>query len=272
MIGYCFIGFFVLITAIYFSIYNVLTLNTSYELVFMNVISLFFLLVPVLTMRLLSEEAKQKTDQLLLTAPVKVISIVLGKYLAAICLFAIALLITVIFPIILCFFGKIETAHILGMYVGVFFLGTCLIAIGLWISSLTDNQVIAAIGSFAVLFLLFMAETIAAGLPAGRNFSIGFTAIIGILIAFFIYQSTKDYKISAVTLVMIACIMGIIYFQAPSFYDNLPYRIVMCFSLVLRFVNFAIGILDINAIIYYLTLAAAFLYLTVNVIEKRRWS
>lgn len=272
MIGYSFLGFFVLITAVYFSIYNILTLSTSYELVFMNVISLFLILVPALTMRLLSEEAKQKTDQLLLTAPVKVVSIVLGKYLAAVCLFVIALLITAIFPIILSFFGEIAIAHILGTYIGFFFLGLCFIAVGLWVSSLTDNQIIAAVGSFAVLFLLFMVENIAAGLPAGRNFSIGFTAVIGILVVLFIYRSTKDFKVSAIAFAVIACMMGAVYLKAPSLYDNLPYRIVMCFSLVLRFVNFAIGILDINAIIYYITFSAAFLYLTVNVIEKRRWS
>lgn len=272
MIGYIFLGFFVLITAVYFSLYTILTLSTAYELVLTSVIVLFLILVPALTMRLLSEEARQKTDQLLLTAPVNIVSIVLGKYLAAVCLFALALIITGIFPVILSFFGEISVSQILGTYLGFFFLGLCFIAVGLWVSSLTDNQIIAAVASFAVLFLLFMVESIAAGLPTGRNFSIGFVGAIALLAAFYIYHGTKSLKAAAGVLIILAVILAILFFINPAIYNDLAYQIVMCFAVVTRFTNFAVGMLDMSAIVYYITFSVGFLYLTVKIIEKRRWS
>ena len=104
MIGYVVTAFFVLVTAIYFSLQNILSLSPQFEYVFNSVIMMFLILAPILTMRLLSEETKQKTDQLLLTSPVSVVGIVLGKFFAAVTVFIIALVITMLFPLILSFY------------------------------------------------------------------------------------------------------------------------------------------------------------------------
>ena len=130
MIGYVFIAFFVLITAVYFSLQNILSLSPDFQYVFSSVIMMFLILAPMLTMRLLSEEKKQRTDQMLLTSPVSIPAIVLGKYLAAVTVFLISLVITGIFPVILSFFGTVAVAQILGSYIGFCLLCSAFIAVG----------------------------------------------------------------------------------------------------------------------------------------------
>ena len=272
MIGYIFIGLFVLITAIYFSIYNLMLLNSNFEVVLSSVTVIFLILVPVITMRLLSEEARQKTDQLLLTSPIKVIDIILAKYFAAVILFMIALFITSVFPFMLIFFGDVNFPQVFVTYLGFFFMGICFIAVGIWISSLTDNQIVAAIGSFGILFLLFMVENIAVALPIGRNFSIIFISILALAIIMYIYNLTKNLKVFLISILISCSIIGGIYFAKPEFYDGLAYKIVSSFAIVSKFSNFAIGILDLNAIIYYITFSMGFIYLTIKVVEKRRWN
>ena len=173
MIGYVFIAFFVLVTAIYFSMLNILSMSPEFETVFNSVIMMFLILAPILTMRLLSEETKQKTDQLLLTAPVNIVGIVMGKFLAAVTVFVIALAITAIFPVILSFYGTIAVAEIIGSYLGFFLLGSSFIAVGLFISSITDNQIVSAVATFAAVFVLLMVETIVSSAsPRKKNCAI----------------------------------------------------------------------------------------------------
>src|SRR5690606_25355348 len=136
------------------------------------------IVVPILTMRLLSEESRQKTDQLLLTSPLSVTGMVLGKYFAAVGVFLITLLITCIYPIILSFFGTIAVWEIVGGYVGFFLLGSAFIAVGLFVSSMTDNQVIAAVVTFSALLFLWILDWIIEGLPTDRVSGIVFACLL----------------------------------------------------------------------------------------------
>ena len=133
-------------------------------LIFMGPAMILFtalFLIPLVTMRLMSEEMKQRTDQMLLTAPVRVFDIVLGKYLAAMLVFVIALACTLTWPLIVTMFGSPAIFDIIGNYVAMFLLVGCLVSIGLFISSLTESQIIAAIFSFVAMLALYMFSTIA---------------------------------------------------------------------------------------------------------------
>ena len=121
--GYIFMSFFLLISGIFFSITNLLGQNPLYNNVLSSITFIFLFVVPMLTMRLISEETRQKTDQLLLTSPLKVSDIVLGKYFAALLLFLLTLLITVLYPIIFKFYGNVAVGEVLGGYIGFFYLG-----------------------------------------------------------------------------------------------------------------------------------------------------
>lgn len=272
IIGYVFIAFFVLITAIYFSIQNILVLSPDFQNILSNVIMMFLILGPMLTMRLLSEEKNKKTDQLLLTAPVSIPSIVLGKYFAAVTVFLISLLITGIFPVILAFFGTVAVAQIIGTYIGFFLLGSAFIAVGLWVSSITDNQIVSAVATFAAIFLLLMVQTIVKAASGSQVFSLMFAGIIALIIAFYFYYNTKNSEISITLFIIEMAVLLILYFVKRSIFTGLAGKFAMMFAVLTRFQNFAMGLLDVSSIVYFISFIAVFLYFTIRVIEKRRWS
>ena len=272
LIGYVFIAFFVLITAIYFSIQNIMVLSPDFQNILSNVIMMFLILGPMLTMRLLSEEKNKKTDQLLLTAPVSIPSIVLGKYFAAVTVFLISLLITGIFPVILAFFGTVAVAQIIGTYIGFFLLGSAFIAVGLWVSSITDNQIVSAVATFAAIFLLLMVQTIVKAASGSQVFSLMFAGIIALIIAFYFYYNTKNSEISITLFIIEMAVLLILYFVKRSIFTGLAGKFAMMFAVLTRFQNFAMGLLDVSSIVYFISFIAVFLYFTIRVIEKRRWS
>ena len=166
VIGTVFISVFMIAATIYFYMYNIASESSSMLYLFQDMDVIMLVLIPLLTMRLMSEEKKNKTDQLLLTAPVSVPEIILGKYFAAVAIFGAALLITLIFPAAIVIFGKPAVGILVGSYIGFFLKGCVYIAIGLFISSLTENQIVSALLMFLVMVLFFIMDTLASVFPA----------------------------------------------------------------------------------------------------------
>lgn len=272
VIGWGFLGFFVLITAYFFVGENVVAGNMDYNNTLASSLSMFMILIPILTMRLFSEEKKQKTDQLLYCSPVKIQSIVIGKFLSATVLFLIGIVITLVFPIILNQYGDVDFGLLFTGIVGYFLLGMCFISVGIFISSITENQIIAAISTFASVFLLLMMDNISSAIPITLSASLVFAGIIIIGISIIVYSSTKN-KIAALTFAILGIAIATgIYFAKPDLYDGLIAKALGWFSVLNRYESFYIGIISISDVIYYITFTFAFLYLSVNVIEKRRWN
>ena len=157
-IGYVFIGMFLLISNLFFYLNNILMASSNIVPLFMNMQMLFMLLIPLLTMRLFSEEFKQKTDQMILTAPLRLKSIVLGKFFAAMTVFLIALAFTLLWVMIVTLYGTVPVMSVIGNYVAIILAACMFIAIGMFISTLTENQLIAAVLSFAVFFGLYLLD------------------------------------------------------------------------------------------------------------------
>lgn len=155
-IGYVFLGFSLVLSGVFFLWGNVYNSYVDMESFFGNIGVVFLFLIPILTMRLLAEEKKTKTDQLLLTSPVRLSGVVLGKFFASVALFAIALLIMCIYVMILCVYGDPDLFAIFAMMIGFFLMGSALISIGLFVSSLTDNQIIACLVTFALFLILWL--------------------------------------------------------------------------------------------------------------------
>lgn len=270
--GYGFLGFFVLITGYFFIGQNIVASSANYNDTLAGSMILFLILVPVLTMRLFAEESRQKTDQLLYSAPIKVTDVVAGKFLAAVCLYLIGLVITMVFPTALCFFGNVDWGMTLTGYLGYFLMGVSLISVGIFISVLTDNQIVAAVATFASVFVLLMMDNIISSLPATTSASLIFSVIVVIVLALVVYSSTKSFAPSAIFALLGFAIMTGVYVVKPNLYDGAMARAFGWLSVLGRFENFYLGIISIADLVYYITFSAAFLYLTVNVIEKRRWS
>ena len=159
--GYIFCAVFLVVNNIFFYLMNIYSQTSDLTSIFSNMLFMLMFIIPLLTMRSLSEETKQKTDQLLLTAPVNIWQIVTGKFLAAMTVFVIALMGTLVWPVIVTMYGNPAAYTILGNYVAVIFAVSTFIAIGVFISALTSSQIIAAIVSFCVFLAIYFLQAIA---------------------------------------------------------------------------------------------------------------
>ena len=221
VIGWLFVAALLALYGLYFYVYNLMQ-GYPYIYYTLSAITIIFLIaVPILTMRSFAEDRKNKTDQLMLTAPVSLGKLVFGKYLAMVAVFTIDIAIIAITPLILSIFGTVPMGE---SYISIFafwLYGCASIAVGMFISALTESQVIAAVLSFVVLFVSYMMK--------------GITGII-----------SSD--------------------------GNVLTKIMNCFDIYSPFEKFAGGCLDITAVVYYLTVIALLNFLTVQSIQKRRWS
>ncbi len=155
-IAWVFIAVLVCVGSILFSLFNLFGQSSAIGPVFSILPTVFIVMTPLLTMRLIAEERSLKTDQLLLTSPISVSSIVWGKLISAIIIFCIAILIMFMYPVILSFYSEVDWGTVFTNYLGFFLFGSALISIGLFISSLTENQLTAAILTIAVLLGMFL--------------------------------------------------------------------------------------------------------------------
>lgn len=218
-IGCVFMGMFLLISGLFFTTGNVFSNSASVGALMSNISFIFILIVPILTMRLISDDRRNKTDQLLITSPLSIPNIVIGKFLAACTVFLITLLITLIYVFIMSIFGTPALGQAFVSYLGFFLMGCCFIAVGTLMSALTENQITAAITTFGTILSFFLMDTLSA-----------------------------DIKIKWLGTIM------------------------NWLSIYTRFSPFASGLLSIDNTVYLLTFMFIFLFLTVRVIEKRRWS
>lgn len=159
-LGYVFIAVMYFFTAYYFFTYNLYKNTTDMSMLFDQLFSVVLFLVPILTMRLMSEDKRAKTDQLLLTAPVSRIGIVLGKYMSAFCVYLIAVSASLLMAVTLSFYAQPDWPVIIGNIVGLVLLGASLIAVCMFLSSITESQVIAAVSGFAVSLFLVLVDAL----------------------------------------------------------------------------------------------------------------
>lgn len=272
MAGYVFIAFILLILGIYFTAYNLQYASPDFGVTLSAVTFLFLIITPVLTMRILAEEKRNRTDQLLLTAPVSVWKIVLGKYLSMITIYAIPIIIASIYPLIMGRYGTVSYAMAYTAILGFFFLGCAQIAVGLFLSSVTESQVIAAVLTFGVLFCSFVMEGIESFFSDTALSSVLAVLVLAVLLALVIYQMTKDVLLSSVIGVGMGAVVLLLYFVKSSLFSGLIQKVLGLLAIANHFDNFVGGILDITGIIYMLSVICIFVFLTIQCIQKRRWS
>ena len=221
-IGYVVLAVLFAISGFFFFTYNLSGGTTDLSYVYDSLFSIVLMCLPFLTMRLFSEEKRQKTDQALLTAPTGLTGIVLGKFLATLVLFLIGLSMTLVFAIVIATQPSVSVdwMMIVGNFLGLALVGGLIIAIGVFISCLTESQIVAAIGTLAVSLLLMCID------------------LLSSLFSNVAWMST-----------------------ATGF-----------LSITARFSDFTAGLIYYDNIIFFLTLQALFLFLTVRVLDSKRWN
>ena len=201
-IGYIFLSVFYLFAGYCFYATSIMARSADLKYVFSNLLVILIFLLPMLTMRLMSEDKKMKTDQLLLTAPVNLSSVVVGKFLAALATLFIGVMITIIYGVVLSFFAKFDWISLFCNIIGLLLLGGALISIGIFVSSLTENQVISAIASCAIILILFFID--------GISSTINISFISKILSSLSIVQPYNEFTYGSFSLPNVVLFLGII--------------------------------------------------------------
>lgn len=270
--GFLFTAFVLLFTGIYTMALNLNGGYPNFEYTLSNMTFIFLIAIPVLTMRSLAEERRQRTDQLLYSLPLSMGKVVLGKYLAMLTIVAIPCAVMALYPLILSMYGKVNLLSAYGSLLAFFLLAASLIAIGLFMSSLAENQVIAAVLTFVSLLVLFFLSDLAAYLPTTSLASyLALAAIAAVLVLLLLYL-TKSFPLSVVAMLLLQGGLAVWYWLKPAALEGLVPELVGSLSVFDRFTVFVTGIFDINAVVYWLSFTAVFLFLTVQALEKRRWS
>ncbi len=272
MIGCVFLAIMLIIISIYFFVVNMLNMYAEMSTTLNAITFVIVLIMPIITMRTLAEENKQKTDQLLFTAPVSIVKIILGKYLALITLYGIGMAVICTYPIIMNMYGDAQIAQSYSSILGFFLMGAAYLAIGLFISSLTESQVIAGVISFIVMIFTYLMTNIAGLLPTGHLSQVVCLAVIVVIISCIAYIMMHNLVVTAAICIVGEAFVAIMYFVRPSFYDGLMVNILSWFSVVDRYRSFSLGIMDVSAMVYYLSVIFVFIFFTVMRIKKKRWS
>ena len=272
MIGYVFIALFLAIIGIFFYNNNLLTGSANFEHTIANVSFIFVLLVPLLTMRMMAEENKQKTDQLLLTSPVSATDIVMGKFLAVFTILFMVIAIISTYPLIMTRYGQVPFASSYASIVGFLLLGASYLAMGLFLSSLTESQVVAAVITFIVFFFTLFMDGLASSISTtNKTAFIFFTALI-LILCFILWIIMHNLTVSLGVGIIGEVILTYIYMNKPTLLDGAVVKMLGWLSATARFNNFYMGIFNLADIIYYLSITFIFLFLSTQVIKKKRWS
>lgn len=273
MSAYVFLALFLALSGIYFSVICMGYGYVDYAAnIYSNITILYVVIVPVLTMRLLAEEKKQKTDQLLLTSPVRLSAIVGGKYLAVLTLLFLAVFLTFCQAGILSLYGAVNWKTVLTGGLGYFLLGACLLAVGLFISAITESQMISAAVSFGVVLFCMLLPNLSGQMPQRARYTYALCGIAIALLACFFHVRTGSLKISLLVLLISGGGTVAAALIRPELFDNGLSKIIDWFSVMDRFYDFCSGVLNVSSVVYFLSFIAVFLFLSVQTMEKRRWS
>lgn len=269
--GYVFIAFIMLAVGIYSWFINFLNQSPNFEYVVYNLNFIFLIAVPIITMRVFTEEKKQKTDMLLYSLPLKSSEIVLGKFFALITLMLISTVLICILPLILSIFGSISLMTSYSTITGFFLLGTALISIGVFVSAATDNQIVAAATTFTVLFISYLSSTIANGISTSAFSSFVSFCVISVLIALFAAIITKNISFGIIIACILCTVTVAIYLFFPTVMEGALQNTLQFISLFDRLSYFVTGVFDLTSVFYYLSITVMFIVLSTLTFEKRRW-
>lgn len=269
MMGYLFSAFVLIFAGIYTMVYNLSGYTAHFERVLSSISFLYLIAVPILTMRSVAEEKKQKTDQLLYSLPISLSSVVVGKYLAMLVVLLVPTAIMGLYPLILSQFGTVLLQTAYGALTGFFLLGACLLSIGLFVSSVTENQVAAAVITLVVMLVLYFMSGLASYVSTAASASLTALIIVAAVLCLVLYLLTKNAPVSVLVL---AGGLYLWYSQDSSAFSGLFSDIMNQLSVFDRFDSFVDGVFDLTAVVYDLSVTGVFLFLSVQALEKRRWS
>ena len=270
--AYVFGAFLLAVIGIGAMFYNLEAAVSNFEFVLSFASIIFVVIVPILTMRTLAEERRQRTDQLLYSLPITTTQVVLGKYLALLVVYLILLAVISLYPLLFSRFGDVYLPTSYGSLFAFFMMGAALLAVGMFLSSLTDNQGFAAGIGVAAILLNYYSVSLAEYTSSTAMGSLIALYVIALLLGVVIRGLTRNENLAyGVTLVLIAA-LSVAYFVNSSAFEGLLPDIMTKLSLFRQFNSFVNGAFDLTAIVYYVSVMGFFLFLSVQSMEKRRYN
>ncbi len=270
--AYVFGAFMLLFAGIYTAVMNVQVGVANFEYSIQAYTFIFLITVPVITMRIFADERRQRTDQLLYSLPLSMTKIVLGKFFALLTIFLVPVLIMCVYPLVLNSFGRVNLLAAYCTIFAFFLLGAALMSIGMFISSLTESLAVAAGVTFVAMLINYFLSNISDYLPSSAYASfIGFMLLI-LLLAFIIRLLTKNTFVALIVAVVGEAALLMLYNVKKIAFNGLLPDLVKKLSVYEAFQKIPGGVFDISSVVYMISVTVFFVFLTVQTLEKRRWS
>lgn len=270
MFGWSVMAVLLFFMGLFTAVFNLLSgfSSVSYTLTSMHWV--LIVLIPFLTMRSIAEERHSRTDQLLYSLPIRQSEVVIAKYLAACTVFLLPTAVYALYPIILSGFGSISLASAYTALLGYVLLGAALIAVSLFVSSLVENQFLAAVLSIVSMLVIYFMSSIAMLLPSGALASFLLCILAALGLGALVFRATKNLTVGMTVSAALILPTAVLYIVKAELFEGLVPDCLLALDLFSRFGGFTYGRFDLPATIFDLTLIGFFLFLTVRSMEKRR--
>ena len=272
MIGWVIAAVSLFFLGLYYTNRNLLYASSDFATVLYTMTMILLFLLPAIIMRSFSEERKNKTDQLLLTSPVGIPSIVAGKYLAEVAVFALPLAAAVIMPLILTAFGTVSLVAAYSALLGYLLLGAACLAVGTWISALTENQILAYLATFGALLVAYLMNGIQTMFTTGNLLAFIVFMIVLLVASVLVGVICKRLAAGAVVFCAGAVVLFVLFQLRPAWLLTAFNAVLSALALFEPFKDIVGGMFSIPAIVYYLSVMGLFLFLTGQALARRRWN
>lgn len=272
MMGWLLTGVMLLFGGLYFTAANLQGGYTNFTISLYSFVIVLLIFIPLLCMRSFAEEKRSKTDQLLLTSPVSVSGIVIGKYLALLAMFAVPVAIFSLYPLIMLLLGGVDLVASYAGILGYFFMGAACIAVCMYLSTLTENQIIAALSGFGVLLVAYLLPSIQTLFTTGSGLAMAAFVVILLAASVIVGLRSRTLTLGAGVFLVGFVLLTILFNTKSAALTSAFTSMLGALALFEPFLEFVNGLFSVTALVYYLGVIVLFLFLTGQALEKRRWN
>ena len=272
VVGYVIIAATFAFIALYYAANNLIYGSPDFAVVLYSTLLVMLFILPALSMRSFADERRNKTDQLLLTSPVSIPAIVLGKYLAQLAVFAVPVALAAVLPLTMGLFGTVSYVSAYAALFGYFLAGAACIAVGTFVSALTENQILSYLATFAVLLVCYMMNSIQTLFTSGNTMAFIVFGIVLAVSAVLVGLLCKNVTAGSAVFCVGAAALVLLFRLRPAWLLEAFNAVLDALALFDPFLDFVGGMFTISGVVYYFSVIALFLFLTGQALERRRWN
>ena len=272
MTGYVVLAVSLAFLGLYYTSQNLLYGSPDFGGVLYTCTLIMLFMLPAVTMRSFAEERHSKTDQLLLTAPVSIPQIVLGKYLAELAVFGISCAVAALMPLLLTRFGTVSLTAAYAVLFAYFLLGAACLAVGTWVSAQTENQIIAYLAAFGLLLVAYLMNGIRSMISSGNLLAFGVFMVVVLVAAIVVGVLCKNLAAGCGVFCAGAVALFVVFWLRPTWLLTAFNAALQAVALFEPFFDVVGGMFSLNTVLYYLSAVGLFLFLTGQTLERRRWN